>query len=74
MHWDSAHSFKGTGRTHSRVEEKGVRTPRERCISPVEVVINGSLWEFATVFVLDVLDMSSMFCLGVVHPCTANSD
>jgi len=61
-------------KTHSRVEEKGVWTPRERCTSPVEVVVSGSLWEFTTVFVLDVLNMSSMFCFGVVDPCTANSN
>ena len=57
-----------------RVEEKRVRTPRERFAPPIYEIKSRSFGKLAAVFCLDVLYVCGVFGFSVVHPGATNSD
>ena len=50
-----------SGAAYVRIEEKGVHAPREWLEPSIQKFIPRCGREFATVFVLDVLDVSTVF-------------
>lgn len=57
-----------------RIEEQAVGSPRVGFDPLVQIFEFGSGREFATVFVLDVLDVSCVLNFGVINPRYADGD
>jgi hypothetical protein len=57
-----------------RVEEKGVHAPREWLEPSIQILESRCGRELATVLVLNVLDMGTVFGFYIVDPCKTNSN
>ena len=51
-----------------RIEEKTVRSPRERLGAPIHMLVRWCLGQVATIFFLEVLLMFCVFCLDIAYP------
>ena len=60
--------------TYISVIEKGVHTPGERLDPSIHIIESGLRREFATVLMLNVLDVGTVFSLHIVHPGYTNSN
>ena len=57
-----------------RVEKQGVHTPRERLESSIQVLESRCRREFATILVLHMRDVSTVFSFHIVNPGKTNSN
>jgi hypothetical protein len=57
-----------------RVEEERVHTPREWLDPSIQKLESRRRREFATVLVLDVLDVGNVLSFRIVNPSNTNSD
>ena len=60
--------------TYMRVEEQRVHTPREWLESSIQIVETRCRGEFAIVFLLNVLDVGTVFSFHIVNPGKTNGD
>jgi len=56
------------------VEEQGIHTPREWLDPSIQIFESRCRREFATVLMLNVLDMGTVFSFYVVNPGKTNSN
>ena len=62
------------GTTYMGVEEQGIHTPREWLEPSIQILESRCRREFATVLVLNVLDMGTVFGFQIVNPGKTNSN